>query len=160
MKDQFTLIPTLSGPGKISQETQTNGKQTAHRPENALTEFIAQNLSGLKNGIIPVKFTDELIPRIERGILFVAAGYSVQSQRAFSSITEALRVQIERGVKIFLIDGDNISSDQMRNIFKMPLEGRGETFWIVNGRIKHFEKGYDLTARTHLVDLTEKFLLK
>lgn len=77
-----------------------------------------------------IAWPNESIDDAPRGVLFVHATWSGESLLALSRITSVWR---EVDGPLFFIDTDRIPAPL--RAWLNPLHGRGETFWIRDGRV-------------------------
>src|SRR5215204_3695490 len=75
---------------------------------------------------------------IETGIVFILAVWSFPSLAQFSLLTEHLSRLNLGDLKIYVMDTDILTYDDLkRKLFPVP-HGWGEIFWIKNRKIEHF----------------------
>lgn len=75
---------------------------------------------------------------IETGVVFILAVWSAPALVQFSRLTEHLSGLNLGDLKIYVMDTDILTNDDLkRKLFPVP-HGWGETFWIKNRKIEHF----------------------
>jgi hypothetical protein len=83
------------------------------------------------------------INSIDRGILFVMAKWSAASQVAFRALNKSLSSFPDLGdLRLYIVDTDD---DQIKDFFTAINDvpaGKGETYWILKGKILHRLSGY------------------
>jgi hypothetical protein len=81
---------------------------------------------------------DAEFPTIDTGILFIMATWSAPSLIQFKILTETLSKLDLNGLKIHVLDTDNITREDIpQHGISIP-HGWGETYWFKNHKIKHF----------------------
>ena len=93
---------------------------------------------------------------IKRGILFILSKWSGASQLAFRALNKALvSVPDLDGVYLYIADTDCDETEKL--IFELGdvPGGAGETYWLVEGKVKYKLKGYNEAALSILREFTE-----
>ncbi len=94
---------------------------------------------------------------MERGIVFILAKWSGQSQLAFRALNKAL-AQTEgfADLPVYIADTDSAMTQEfLAQIGETP-SGGGETYWVVGGRIQHKLRGYTDKDLSSLVTFTKE----
>jgi|ERR1700722_17955602 len=97
------------------------------------------------------------LPSMEKGIIFILARWSGQSQLAFRALNKAL-VQTEGlgDLPVYVADTDSTKTQEfLSQIWETP-SGGGETYWVVGGRIQHQLMGYTDKDLSSLLNFTKE----
>ena len=94
-------------------------------------------------GRIQIKLLDDIdMTRPDPGVIIVFATWSGSSVVSFRFLCEALLQSPHALFPIYVVDADTIEPEAFVLRFGKRLNGNGETLWIKNGRLLHFDIGY------------------
>jgi len=74
--------------------------------------------------------------QINKALLFVLATWSARSIQAFQALTTALKAR-DRNIQILVVNIDDLKESDVLKQIEDVCEGKGEVFWISNGKILH-----------------------
>jgi len=94
---------------------------------------------------------------MEKGIVFILAKWSGQSQLAFRTLNKAL-AQTEglEDLPLYVADTDSVMTQEFLSQIGETPSGGGETYWVIGGRIQHKLRGYTDKDVSSLLSFTKE----
>jgi hypothetical protein len=94
---------------------------------------------------------------MKKGIVFILARWSGQSQLAFRALNKAL-AQTEglEDLPLYVADTDGEKTQEFLSQIGETPSGGGETYWVVGGRIRHKLRGYTDKNLSSLLTFTKE----
>lgn len=102
---------------------------------------------------------DESVPlcSMEKGIVFILATWSGQSQLAFRALNKALAQTEGLGdLPIYVADTDDAKTQEFLSQIGETPSGGGETYWVAGGQIQHKLRGYTDKDLSSLLSFTQE----
>jgi hypothetical protein len=94
--------------------------------------------------VVMIGEDEEISPAlIKNGIVFIVAVWSGASQIAFRTLNKALaKLESESCPRVYVANTDNESAQRFLREQKVNPAGKGETFWIKEGKVVSHYAGY------------------